>query len=1113
MSKRGARTPGRPGGGAPSRRTAALALAVLIAWAWTAPAAAERWLPLGEARGERAPRTPDADARLRAERRAEVEALTAGLKRGLALPEPEAALAARAGEVDTARVMLCLLGFRENRRPDLTTVPADGKFMAATDTLPDWLTRVDPPPHDAAFFAAHMRAMREFYRIQSYGRLEIEWDIVAGPAADGGLFLLPDIADYGPGEAGDFWTLELLEAFVRSAVDSIDAVLQAAPGGPRFADYDHVMIFHAGSDLQNDIFGDSPNDLPSFNIFFGDPPLVDGGSHALGSVLLLPETTTQDTDPNDPIYGALNAVTAHEFGHQLDLADTYNTYWGWPSVGYWDLMDSGHQILFGFQTAVDPDNPIYVYGALPTSFAIWHRMLLGWVETDDASLLRPGGGEHQITLTASNVQAPGSKALRVDLSEREYFLLENRQELLWQGSRYVKSDDDTGVFQFVSKDFPAFPDSAENSGEYDLFLPQSGLLAWRVDERNFETLYPLNIINLDGDEHVQLVEADGTNDLGDPYSFEWRGGDRDPFYTGNVTEWLETGVPDTRLRDGTPSGFRLTELVTSPYLASDAYVDSTISFRIARAGVPDGLPRDDREAVAGVLAVLPAAGSLLPLVDGDALWLGYAMDSLDPDTLLQTHLLVSGSEAGGEPPLELQPPRLLSSTLAGSALLAAPGPGAPAWYLLTSDSLLIWGPPAAGAAPALLESYWLPAAPLTLPVALTERSSGERCVVWLAEDGQLYLVEPPNRRGQAGGLINALSLGERSQRGRQPVIAPLVRVETAGGTRVGVAVDDTLSLVDLFGAAATVRLGLPDPGEGPFWIRPVDLDGDGSESPAELFWIHVDGRAVTLGEEGWTPRFTAPLAGERLSADPAVADLDGDGQPEFFLAAGDRVHRLSAEGFAYADWPLRLGELADLELPMRVGSGLRAADLTGDSIAELILFGDSGHLIVADASGRPVLGTPRSLAAAPPQDLISLGGQVFAISRDGFLLGFTGAATAAAPEWGAGGGSFARDGHWQRQHAIQALDTLDGEAWLFYPNPAAEECRLHHPAVPAGTHVRLELFDLEGQLKFTREATAAADGPFEIPLELRSLAAGVYFGRIEAGDGGRHCLRRLAVLR
>ena len=1112
MVKRGARTPGRPGGTrALSRGTAALALVFLITW--SAPAAGERWLPLAGARGERAPASADPAARLRAERLAEVEALTAGLKRGLALPDPEASVAARAGQADTARVMVCLLAFRENRRPDLATIPVDGKFMAAADTLPAWLTRVDPPPHDAAFFDAHMRAMSEFYRIQSYGRLVIQWDIVAGPAADGGLFLLPDIADYGPGETGDFWTLELLEAFVRTAVDSIDAALQAEAGGPRFADYEHVMLFHAGSDLQNDIFGDSPNDLPSFNIFFGDPPLVDGGSRPLGSVLLLPETTTQDTDPASPVYGALNAVTAHEFGHQLDLADTYNTYWGWPSVGYWDLMDSGHQILFGFQTAEDPDNPIYVYGALPTSFAIWHRMLMGWVETADASLARPGGGEHEVTLTACNVQAPGgTKALRVDLSEREYFLLENRQELLFRGNRYVKRDGATGVFQFVSKDFPAYPDSAENSGEYDLFLPQSGLLAWHVDERNFETLYPLNIINLDGDKHMSLVEADGTADLGDPYSFEWRGSDRDPFYTGNVTEWLETGVPGTRLRDGTASGFRLTELVTSPYLLSDAFVDSTISFRIARAGVPEGLPRDDREAVADVLAVLPAAGSLLPLVDGEALWLGYAMDSLDPDTLLQSHLLFSGSAANAEPPLAPQPPRRLSSTLAGSALLEAPGLGEPAWFLLTTDSLLAWGPAVAGATPEALFGLELPAAPISLPLALLDAETASARVLWLGEDELLYLLPLSYRRGApVPGSLNALSLGKPARRVRAAVPAPLVRVETAAGTRVAVAMDDTLSLVDPFGAAATARLGLPDPGEGPFWIRPLDLDGDGFESPGELFWIHVDGRAVTLGEEGWTPRFTAPLEGDRLSADPAVADLDGDGQPEFLLATGDRVHRLSPEGFAYADWPLRLGELADLDPPMRVGSGLRAADMTGDGIAELILFGDSGHLVVVDSSGRPVLGTPRSLAAAPVQDLISLGGQVFAISRDGFLVGFTGAATAAAPEWGGGGGGFAREGRWQRQHPILDLAHLDSEGWLFYPNPAASNCRLHHPAVPAGTRVRLELFDLEGQLKFTREAMATADGPFEIPLELRSLAAGVYFGRIESA--GKHCLRRLAVLR
>ena len=103
----------------------------------------------------------------------------------------------------------------------------------------------------------------------------------------------------------------------------------------------------------------------------------------------------------------------------------------------------------------------------------------------------------------------------------------------------------------------------------------------------------------------------------------------------------------------------------------------------------------------------------------------------------------------------------------------------------------------------------------------------------------------------------------------------------------------------------------------------------------------------------------------------------------------------------------------------------------------------------------------------------------------------------------------------QRQHALQPGGGDIAEGWLLYPNPAADWVRLHHPSLAAGTHVRLELFDLEGQHKFTREATVPVDGPFEIPLQLRSLASGVYFCRIEVeGEAGsRHLLRRLGVLR
>ena len=1079
-----------PGFGLPGRRVLLAALALFLV---AGTAIADKWQPV------RPESHPSFQARL--EKHAEVEALTGELRQALSRPRPLEA-GARA-QRETAEVGVFLLAFRENRRPDLTTVPVDGRFMAATDTLPTWLTKVDPPPHDAAFFGAHMRALAEYYRIMSYGQLDVEWDIVEGP--DDGVFLLPDIADYGPGEEEGYWTLELLEAFVRTALDSIDATLQADPDGPRFADYEHIMVFHAGSDLQNDIYGDSPNDLPSFNIFFGEPALVDGGEHQLGSVLLLPETTTQDTDPENPTYGALNAVTAHEFAHQLDMVDTYNTYWGWPSVGYWDLMDSGHQILYGFQT-LEADT-IYAYGALPTSLAIWHRMLKGWVNEADGSLLRPGGGETDVELYASNRQLALTKAVRVDLSDREYFLLESRQEYVLPQSRYVKSDPETGVFLYAGYDHPEIPDSTVNSGEYDLFIPQSGLLAWHVDERDFETLYPLNAINLDHDRHFRLVEADGARDLGNPYSWNWRGNDRDPFYTGNNTEWLETTIPNTRLRDGTPSGFALDQLVTADYLQADAdsliVIDPVLRFRIRRSGVPAGYPRDDRERVPGTLARLPLTGSLLPLGDH----LAYFMSSLDADTLEQAHWLSAAIDPEEAAPLA---PVALGATPTGSLVLPTPVGGDPAWLFLTADSLHLWSQPSGTEGADRLLEIELPASALTLPVAHSDADS--TWAVWLDADGYLPVLSYANLGRNTPTLRRGPRITPMGNRDAAPVTAPLAVAMVGEAARLCLAIGDTLSLVDLHTMATTAKLPTPDPGEGPFWILPVESEEGATD---DLYWVDVTGRVARLTEDGPTDAFTVDLPGGRLGSAPAVADLDADGRPELFLAARSRVYRLSFRGHSHADWPLRLEEMADLDAPMRIGSGLRAADLTGDGVSELIFFADSGHLLVMGAAGRPILGTPRSLSAAPPQDLLCSGEAVYAVSRDGFQLVYEGAGSADVPEWGAGGGNVARSGRWQRRHAIVEVGDPADEGWTFYPNPAGAWTRLHHAGVPAGTQVRLELFDLEGQHKFSRELTAVAAGPLEMQLELRSLASGVYFCRIEVQSDGqiRHFLRRLGVQR
>jgi len=1084
---------------------AALAAGLLLAAA--GQGYGDVWIPLKLPAGERG----DGDLAARRERQLAVDGLTSPLRQGRSLPRVDAP--ARAG-ADTVRVMALRLAFRTNREPGKTTVPPDGRFMAPADTLPAWMTRVDPPPHDHAYFAAHLRALGEFYRVMSYGQLVVEGDVFPGPGVE--PFLLSDPADYGP-EAYDseWWTVAILETFIRTALDSIDAALQGQPDGPRFADYDYVLIFHAGSDYQSDIYGDSPNDLPSFTIDFGEPHPVDGGQTDLWHLLLVPETTTQDLDPGYPVYGALNAVVAHEFGHLLGLMDTYDSWSMWPVVGYWDLMDSGHQIVYGLQP--EGEDPLLVMGALPASLSIWHRMLLGWVREADGSLLRPGGGAHRAELTAANLPAAGIKALRLDLSDREYFLLENRQELLRElppgEVRFLKRDDATGVFQFMATAAEGEEDDAVNSGEYDFFLEQSGLLAWHVDERDFETLYPSNQLNLWGDWHVTMVEADGGQDLGNPYSWNWRGNDLDPFFTGNNTEWGPATTPNTRLYDGSASGLTLDSLVTSPYLPAteaEVHFDSVIGFRWTMAGAPPGLPRDDRYLLAGAA---PAPGTLMAFddPDRDLVWLTYA--SADGCWLR------AGLDAGGEEGLApLTPLPCAAGPILSSARVEELLPGRQGWCFLTDSLVYLWlGPDQTHAVQTI--APWVTPRELLAPLMrgpMVGAGDDGPFVAWLDSSGALNawnLAAPDDHRPAADLAALVFPAG-----GDTVHSAPVLQSLGVGAQRICVAAGDRVlrfdpALIDDAGAAWADTLDAPGDAAGPVWLRALDTDGDGID---ELLWIDRDGRVARPGPDGFTWLLAAGPGGGALIQAPAVADLDADGRPELLLGQSDRVHRVSAlTGESHAGWPLRLAEIFLADPPLVLGSPLLAADLTGDGASELVLATASGHLVVVDDEARPVLGTPRSLAAAAPLDIWAGDGEVRALTQDGFLAAFAGVPGGGAAEWGQAGGGPGRQGRWVSRHPVVALAAAGEEGWVLYPNPAGERARLHHAALPGGTRVRVELYDIEGQRRLIREATSAADGPFELAMDLRGLAPAVYLCRVEVEGGGRRSafVKRLGVLR
>ncbi len=247
-----------------------------------------------------------------------------------------------------------------------------------------------------------------------------------------------------------------------SLAQLVKDALTAAGGAVKKPDYDYVMVLHAGYGNEST---SNPSDIWSVYIDWNGPVygFTDG--------TIVPEKE-QGASPV--------GVVCHEFAHQLGLPDLYyNEDTGQKSVvGKWCLMDYGVWL----------SSPGSLQGSSPAHLSAWCKYFLGWIDVE------------VVSSTKKNVQLPyiesSSNVVRVPIitatdPDNEYFLLEYRKK--------------TG---------------------FDIALPNSGLLIWRIDDNiaSNPTRLKNNDIN-SGVPHygVDLIEADGTSagdnygDAGDPF--------------------------------------------------------------------------------------------------------------------------------------------------------------------------------------------------------------------------------------------------------------------------------------------------------------------------------------------------------------------------------------------------------------------------------------------------------------------------------------------------------------------------------------------------------------------------------------------------------------------
>jgi M6 family metalloprotease-like protein len=1005
---------------------------------------------------------------------------------------------------ETLKVLGIRVEFQEEN-PDDPKTTGNGLFDMRSQEkfLQDEGHAIDPSPHDTLYFQKHLEALNNYWWTVSKGKLALVGEIY--PKSETWAYRLPrPMSYYGAPDSSLSGKVEMLRQFFHDSFNLADSLSRDGDSSVYRIDfqhkkYDSFVIFHAGADQQGDLgalVAPTPGDLFTGFIVLGDTIYVEGDIITEG--LIMPETESQDNRVT-----ALNAVFAHEFGHQLGLVDLYNSQTFMTQVGDFSLMDNNFA-----DVGVDVGYGVYVSGVLPEYPDGWSKAFLGFIQPAEIRDKRDFG------LFASEMLVDSLQLVKVPINSEEYFLIENRQvDLDGDHMSGLRADSATNVILG-----PVDGNKIYNR-EYDWLLPGSGILIWHVDEgvayldydgdglNNFLD----NDLQLDKDRRfLTIVEADGVIDFGGDY-YTGYGQREDLFYKGNNTAFTPYTFPSSKSQNKSNTHIWITNI---------GYSDTVMNLDVSQDWHQAGFPQK----------VVPET-NISSLVYADVNHDGYTEIFASSDRFIY---------AWGPAGTKL----ILNDNVVQIFGLNGDTTYLPLAIFAESDSAF-FGPPSLGD---------LNGDDTLEVVAATVDG---RVYAWhpydLNKDGRADLVEGfPAELGERISMLpviadfdtnkSDLEIFVGGENGKAKVISHQgsVRYQRDYQERlVGLALGDTLGIffiqTEVNDKGNIRRDSFTNPPMPP--LIGAEIPSINNSSPVsgdinrdENLEVIVVGGEVLGGTSklyAWD-NFLNPLPGFPVKtnmnmnkANPVLGDLDKDGYLEIVVAYQDKIFAYNFNGTPVSNFPITVshpGGPTDL-----INLSPILGDVDGDGYPDIIIGTKNRQILAYNKDGKMVDGFPLPVGGAITSSPIFLNLDVddtfdyigwhksyeypefMVASDDGFIYAwqaeFEQKFDSLNNPWTQFGYDCGHTNHFPKESLPPmppvARKLLPQNLAYNYPNPAKGQTKIRY-YLKEDAKVNIKIYDLSGMLvdEFSGPGEGQTDN--ESPWDCSKFASGVYLCRVEA---------------